>query len=87
MDRLGELGVAPHPVAVSPDVDDVAAMEQAVQERGGHHLVPEDPAPLLEALVRGQDRGSTLIAPVDELEEQDRAALGHRQVADLVDDQ
>ena len=27
------------------------------------------------------------VAPVDELEEEDRAALGHRQVADLVHDQ
>jgi hypothetical protein len=64
MDRLGEFGMAPHPIAVAPDVDDVAAVEQPVQERGGHHLVTEDPAPLLEALVRGQDRGGTLVAPL-----------------------
>ena len=28
MDRPGELGVAPHPVAVAPDVDDMAAVER-----------------------------------------------------------
>ena len=34
----------------SLSVDDVATVEQPVEERGGHHLVAEDPAPLLEAL-------------------------------------
>ena len=61
MDGPGEFDVAAHPVAVAPDVDHVAAVEQAVQEGGGHHLVAENPAPLLEALVRGQDRGGTLV--------------------------
>ena len=35
----------------------------------------------------GPDRRSALIAPVDQLEEEDGAALGHRQVPDLVDDE
>ena len=87
VDGLGEFGVASHPVAVAADVDDAAAVEEPVQERNGHHLVAEDPAPFLEALVRGQDRRSAALAPIDELEEEDRAALGHRQVADLVVDQ
>ena len=51
--------MAPHPVAVSPDVDDVAAVEQPVQERGGHHLVVQDFAPALEALIRGEHGGCT----------------------------
>ena len=69
------------------NIDDVAPMEKPVQERGGHDLVAEDPAPLLEALVRRQHRGGVAVASVDELEEEHRAALGDRQVADLVDDQ
>ena len=55
MDRFGELDVPAHAIAVAPDVDDVAPVEQAVEQRGGHDLVAEDAAPLLEAIVRGQD--------------------------------
>ena len=66
--------MAPHPVAVAPDVDDVAAVEEPVQQRGGHDLVVEDLPPLLEALVRGEYGRSMLVAAVDELEEEDGAA-------------
>ena len=75
----------PHPVAVAPDVDDVPVVEDAVDQRRRHHFVAEHAAPLLEALVRRQNRGVALVPRVDELEEQDRAVLAHRQVADLVD--
>ena len=75
----------PHPVAVAADVDDVAVVQEAVDQPGGHHLVAEHTAPFLEALVRSEHRRGTLVAGVDELEEQDRALLGHRQVADLAD--
>ena len=87
VDGLGEFGVASHPVAVAPDVDDVAAVKQPVQERGGHDLVVEDLAPALEALVRGEHRRVVLVAPVDQLEEEDGAAAGDREIADLVHDQ
>ena len=80
MDGLGELDVAAYPVAVAPDVDEVAAVEQPVQECGGQHLDAEHAAPLLEALVGRQDGGGAPVAPVDELEEEDRAALVARQV-------
>ena len=87
VDGLGELGVASHAVAVAADVDDVAAVEQPVEQRGGHDLVAEDLSPLLEALVGGEHGRSVLVAPVDELEEQDGAAPGDGEVADLIDDQ
>ena len=87
VDGFGEFGVALHPVAVAPSVDDVAAVEQPVQQRGGHDLVVQDLAPLLEVLVRGDHGRSVLVAAVDELEEEDGAALGDREVADLVYDQ
>ena len=45
---------------------------------------PGIPVQLLEALVGREHGRSVAVAPVDELEEQDRSALGHRQVADLV---
>ena len=44
-----------HPVAVAADVDDVAVVEQAVDQRPGHEIVAEDLAPFVEGLVRGQD--------------------------------
>ena len=87
MEGLGEIGVASHAVAVAADVDDVAAVQEAVEQRGGDDLVAEDPAPLLEALVGGEDGRGGLVAPVDELEEEGGSALGHREIADLVDDQ
>lgn len=31
-----EFGVVPHAVAVATDVDDVAVLQEAVDERGGH---------------------------------------------------
>ena len=47
----------------------------------------EDLAPALEALVRGEHRRGVLVAPVDELEEEDGAATADGQVADLVGDE
>ena len=37
--------MAAHPVAVAPHIDDVAAMQQPIEQCGGHDLVTEDPAP------------------------------------------
>ena len=41
--------MAAHPVSVAADVDDVAVVREAVDERRGHDLVAEHAAPLLEA--------------------------------------
>ena len=46
MNRLRGLRVTAHPVAVAAEFDDVAPMEQPVQQGGGHDLVAEDPAPV-----------------------------------------
>ncbi len=87
MEDLGEVGVLAHAVAAAADVDDMAVMQQAIDERSGHDLVAQDLSPLLEALVGRQHSGCALVAPVDELEEEHRAGLADGQVADLVDDQ
>jgi len=42
MERFGEFRVATHAVAVASDVDDVAPVEQAVEQRGGHDLVAKE---------------------------------------------
>ena len=79
--------VRSHPVAVAPDVDDVAVVQQAVDESCGHDLVPEHASPFLEALVGGQHRRRALVTGIDQLEEEHCAVLPDRQVADLVHDQ
>ena len=38
--------VLPHAKAVAADVDDVAVVQETVDERRGHHLVAEHPAAL-----------------------------------------
>ena len=64
-----------HAVAAAADVDDMAVVQQAIDERSGHNLVAQDLAPLLEAFVGREHSGCALIAPVDELEEEHRASL------------
>ena len=76
-----------HPVAVAADVDDVAVVEQAVDQRPGHEIVAEDLAPFVEGLVRGQDGRCGLVAAGHQLEEEHGAVTGDGQVADLVDDE
>lgn len=78
-------GVLAHAEAVAADVDQMAVMQHPVDERGRHDFVAQDGAPVLEALVGGQDRRGVLVGPVHELEEQDRAGVTDRQIADLVD--
>ena len=87
MEDLGEVGVLPHPVAAAAYVDDMAVMQEAIDECSGHDLVTQDLTPLLEPFVGREDGGCALIAPVDELEEEHGAGRADRQVADLVDDQ
>ena len=56
MKRLRQVAAVTHPVAVSPDVHHVAAVEPTPKRRR-HHLVPEDRSPLFEPPVGSQDRG------------------------------
>ena len=68
------------PVAVAGDLDHDGVVQQPVQERGGHDSVAEHFAPLAETAVGRQDDGTALVAGIDELEEQVRAALLNGQV-------
>ena len=73
------------PVAVPLDVDDLAVMQQAVQDSGSDHRIAEQLLPVSEALVRCDDGRVFLVAVRDELEKQIRLLAVHRQVADLID--
>ena len=53
MEGFGEFGVMTHPVAVAADVDDVAVMDEAIDECSGHDLSsprisPHSSKPLLD---------------------------------------
>ena len=87
VEGLGKLGVLAHPVAIAADVDDVAMVQESVDERGGHDFVTQDFAPVLEALVRRQHCGCAFIAAVDQLKEQHRTLRVDGQVTDLIYDE
>ena len=72
--------MGPHPVAVAPDVDDVAVVLGAVDQSRRNDVVTEHGFSFPESLVRYQHRRGPLVAGVTELEE----VLDHRQVPDLV---
>ena len=77
----------PHPIAVAADIDDVAVVQQPVDEGRRHHLVPEDSAPFLEAFVGRQHCRGAFVAGIDELEEQHRPVPTDGEIADLIDDE
>ena len=61
--RAEESGVAflPEPVALAPDVQDMAVMQQPVQDGRGDHRVAQEFAPLAEALVGREDDAAPLV--------------------------
>lgn len=77
---LVEFHVASQPVAVAADFDDMAAVEQPVEQRGRHDLVVQNLAPEVGTVE------DVLVAPVDELEEENGATAGDAEVADFFDD-
>ena len=62
-------------------------MQEAVEDGGGDGGVVEDVAPVGDVAVGGQDDRAVLVAARDDLEEVAGGLVGHRQVAELVDDQ
>jgi len=57
-----EAEVVPHPGAFAPDSEDVAVVQESVDQRGSYDLIAEDLVRLLEALVAGKHGGSVLVA-------------------------
>jgi hypothetical protein len=54
--RLPELTVLAHPIAIAADGDEVAVMDEAIDELRGHDVVAKDVASLFEALIRREHR-------------------------------
>src|SRR2546430_582744 len=82
-----EVGVLAKAITRTLDLDDDGVVQEAVQEGCGDDGIAEDLAPFGKTAVGGEDHGAALVAGVDQLEEQIAAALNHREVTDLVDDQ
>lgn len=62
-------------------------MQKPVEQRGSDDRVSEDIAPFCKAAIGRQDHCTSLVAGVDELEEQIAAAVDDGEIPDLVDDQ
>ena len=76
------------PVGRPPDVDDGGVVEQPVQDGAGDRRVPaEYLAPLHEALVAGEDDGSALVTPGDQLEEEGGLPGLKGKIAHFINDQ
>ena len=56
--------------AVIAGLDDVAVVSQTVEQRGRHLGVAEHAGPFAEGEIGGDDDGSTLVEPADEMEQE-----------------
>ncbi len=74
-------------IAFAADGDDVAVVEQAVEDGCGHHDIGKDRTPLRDGTVMGDEEAATLVATRDQLEEEMGGIGLEGQRAQLVDDQ
>src|SRR5581483_11154664 len=65
-------------------LDDVAVMGQPVEQRGGHLGVAKHAGPFSEGKIGGDDDGSALVEPADEMEQKLAAGLGKGQISEFV---
>lgn len=72
------------PPAVVTGLDDVAVMGQPVEQRGGHLGVAEHAGPFSEGEIGGDDDGSALIEPANQMEEKLATRLSKGQISEFV---
>lgn len=75
-----------HAVGLPAELDEPSVVDDPVDHRRGHLVVPEHRAPPAELQVRGDDRRLPLIGVSEHLEERERIVGIQRQEAKLVDD-
>src|SRR5688572_19791840 len=73
------------PPGLALDVDEEAAVDEAVGDGGGGGGVVEELSPVLEGQVGGDDGGGALVAAIEDLVEQVGAAGVEAQVAQFVE--
>jgi len=61
-----------------PEAVAIAPSAESVDQRGRHHVITKDLAPLFEAFVTGGDRRAVFIASGEALEEEHRARVNLR---------
>src|ERR1700737_5438260 len=62
-------------------------MREAIEKRAGQTLIAEDGGPFLEWQIRRDDGRATFVTLAEDLEEQFRAGLRERHIAEFVDDE
>jgi hypothetical protein len=72
--------------AVVSGFENVAAVGEAIQQRGRHFRVAEHGGPFAEAQVRRDDDAGPLIEFAQQMEEQSTSGSAERQVAEFVED-
>ena len=73
--------------AVGVHLQDVDVVGDAIEQCAGEPFGAEDISPLVGGQIAGDERGTSLVALADGLEQQFGARLRQRHVAELVDDQ
>ena len=72
---------------LASDGQDVAVVEQAIEDGGGDDGVAKDVAPLADAPIVGEEDRASFVLSGYELEEEMGGVFLEGQVSDLVDDQ
>lgn len=70
--------------AIASGLKNVAAVEQAVDDRGRHLVVSEAGGPFAEARIRSNDDAGVFVEFAEQMEEQRAALCAERQVAKFV---
>ena len=73
-------------IAVVSGLQNVAAVGEAIEQRGGHFGVPKDGGPLGEAQVGGDDDAGALVEFAQKMKEQGPARGAEWQVSQLIED-
>ena len=60
---------------------------EAIEQRAGQALIPEDARPFLERQIRRNDSRAAFMTLAEDLEEELGAGLGKRHIAEFVDDE
>lgn len=74
-------------VALAFEVEDVAVVEQPIEQSSSERRISEHRTPVGERLVGGHDRRAALVTLTEELEEPDRCRLVELHVAEFIDDE
>ena len=74
-------------VAGTFDLNDDGVVQKSVQQGRCDDRIAENLPPFAEAAIGGQDHRASLVAGVDQLEEQVACTGADGEIADLIDDQ